>query len=210
MGNEAIKRGEQIVGRLHMDNGVGNHIGGKGITDSSDCLALYDRYKYVLDTVVNAYYNAYKDCVDKCDLYSQAHLTFMELFSAGWFDTPKKPSYAARLTDRLQTSLHKYCVEEMHYHDNTDAMQVFMLTNVDDRDLLFGIIHSELDACINTLTDREIKFLKAYYYDGRKLSDIADEAGLSLATVSFVVAQAIRKLRHPSRSRKLSTAWNCF
>lgn len=69
-----------------------------------------------------------------------------------------------------------------------------------------GEIKEQLRAALSTLTARESEVLRRRFGlegDEEKLEDIAQTMGVSHARVCQIEAKALRKLRHPSRSRQL-------
>jgi len=64
-----------------------------------------------------------------------------------------------------------------------------------------------IDAVFGTLRDREEMVLRLYYLgeNGNVLKniDIADRLGISSSRVYQIRTRAIKKLRHPTRSRRL-------
>lgn len=58
-----------------------------------------------------------------------------------------------------------------------------------------------LSFAIETLTDREQKCLLLYYREGWDLGRIGKEFGVTRERIRQVIAKAVRKLRHPTRSK---------
>ncbi len=71
----------------------------------------------------------------------------------------------------------------------------------------FTMLKEQLNNVLSTLTDREAKVLRLRFglEDGRArtLEEVGFEFGLTRERIRQIEAKALRKLRHPSRSRKL-------
>lgn len=71
----------------------------------------------------------------------------------------------------------------------------------------FTLLKEQLDEVLGTLTDREQKVLKLRFglQDGRSrtLEEVGKEFNVTRERIRQIEAKALRKLRHPSRSRKL-------
>ena len=71
----------------------------------------------------------------------------------------------------------------------------------------FTLLKEQLDEVLGTLTDREQKVLKLRFGldDGRArtLEEVGKEFNVTRERIRQIEAKALRKLRHPSRSRKL-------
>jgi RNA polymerase primary sigma factor len=71
----------------------------------------------------------------------------------------------------------------------------------------FVLLREHLDGILNTLTDREEKVLRLRFglNDGRPrtLEEVGQEFGVTRERIRQIEAKALRKLRHPSRSKKL-------
>ncbi len=71
----------------------------------------------------------------------------------------------------------------------------------------FTLLHEQLMEALGTLTEREQKVLKLRFGldDGRPrtLEEVGKEFNVTRERIRQIEAKALRKLRHPSRSKKL-------
>ena len=74
------------------------------------------------------------------------------------------------------------------------------------------MLREQLEEVMNTLTPREAKVLKLRFglEDGktRTLEEVGREFQVTRERIRQIEAKALRKLRHPSRSRKLKDFLN--
>ena len=71
----------------------------------------------------------------------------------------------------------------------------------------FQLLKEQVEEVLNTLTDRERRVLELRFglLDGRSrtLEEVGRDFGVTRERIRQIEAKALRKLRHPSRSRKL-------
>ena len=71
----------------------------------------------------------------------------------------------------------------------------------------YTLLREQLDEVLNTLTNREKSVLKLRFglEDGRTrtLEEVGKEFNITRERIRQIEAKALRKLRHPSRSKKL-------
>ena len=76
----------------------------------------------------------------------------------------------------------------------------------------FTLLKEQLVEVLSTLTEREQKVLRLRFGldDGRArtLEEVGKEFNVTRERIRQIEAKALRKLRHPSRSRKLRTFWS--
>lgn len=91
-----------------------------------------------------------------------------------------------------------------------DAAKRLSLPASQDDNLFDQDRRALLDAALASLTPREAMVVRARYGIGSdeesSLGDVARELGVSKSRVAQIEAKALRKLRHPSRSRPLRPA----
>ena len=75
----------------------------------------------------------------------------------------------------------------------------------------FTLLKEQLIEVLGTLTEREQKVLRLRFGldDGRArtLEEVGKEFNVTRERIRQIEAKALRKLRHPSRSRKLKDIW---
>jgi len=71
----------------------------------------------------------------------------------------------------------------------------------------FQLLKEQIQEVLDTLTDRESRVLQLRFglEDGRSrtLEEVGKEFGVTRERIRQIEAKALRKLRHPTRSRKL-------
>ncbi len=71
----------------------------------------------------------------------------------------------------------------------------------------FALLREQLDDVLDTLTEREQKVLRLRFGledgRGRTLEEVGQEFGVTRERIRQIEAKALRKLRHPSRSKRL-------
>ena len=74
---------------------------------------------------------------------------------------------------------------------------------------IYQILKEQLSEIISTLTDREQKIIRLRFGIGGGRPHTLEEVGVQFAVtrerIRQIEAKALRKLKHPSRSRKLRT-----
>lgn len=198
MENKLREQGVRSHKYLKLPNGENKR--GVGILEVDDNFEyLYNRYKYIINNVVDVYYSVYQDCVDKQDLQAQADLAFVELFESGWFTEARSNGISGNLSIRLQTSIQNYCIGEMEFFKNTDTMQAAGITNVDDSDLMEHIASEDLKRCVSTLKEREARVIYLRYWYGYTFSTIAKILDISPAKAGEIHRGAIYKMSNYPR-----------
>lgn len=103
-------------------------------------------------------------------------------------------------------------IDVFEKHESEDEMEIQMpwelITESDlDDQVAATMLKDQLDEVLNTLTDRERKVLDLRYglTDGEEktLEEVGQEFNVTRERVRQIEAKALRKLSHPSRSRKL-------
>lgn len=103
--------------------------------------------------------------------------------------------------------------ETNHFFKEIDAITMSQLSYQEEQSLLTD--YTTEDLCIknemkerltnilSTLTPREERVVRGYYYLGKTVAELGQELSISNQYVSFILKKAITKLRHPSRCKKL-------
>ena len=99
--------------------------------------------------------------------------------------------------------------EKHEFEDEMDIQiprELITESDLEDR-VAASMLKDQLDEVLNSLTDRERKVLDLRYglTDGEEktLEEVGQEFNVTRERVRQIEAKALRKLRHPSRSRKL-------
>lgn len=122
-------------------------------------------------------------------------------------------------TEKIQETLGGYVLDGVYYEPergNVGGLS-FKQAVAKNEDLIgmvnTNLLASSLDEVLNTLTDREAKALKLRFglEDGesKTLEDVANQFGVSRERLRQIEAKALRKLRHPSRSKKVRDYMDC-
>lgn len=162
---------------------------------------VYENCKDYMEQVVDMFYAAYSDYVEKSDLYSQACLTMMTAYSEGVFNNGK-----GRFTSfgkDLLVSLHSYCICEME--TKTDSV------HVRNQDLLLYMmqarsvqeyINENLISVIDRLPERQKEAVISYYYrNGENLSAVMRDLNLTRDMAFQALSYGLRKLRSVPNNR---------
>lgn len=72
----------------------------------------------------------------------------------------------------------------------------------------FEIRDGIIDEVLGTLTEREEEFIRLYFKEGLSRKEIAQKFDCSSSNVSLILNKALRKLRHPCRSKKLRAGYH--
>lgn len=67
--------------------------------------------------------------------------------------------------------------------------------------------HRVLDEVLQTLTDRERDVLRARFWEGKTMAEVARKHHVTHGAISETERRALRKLRHPSRMKVIETEY---
>lgn len=113
--------------------------------------------------------------------------------------------------ERIEELLELYADENQEYYPK-DITVGEMLSNLStetvasDKDAYFSMFQTEIRNALSTLTPREEKVLMLRYgFDGweRTLEEVGQIYNVTRERIRQIEAKALRKLRHPSRSKKI-------
>lgn len=161
-------------------------------------------YEPVVNAVVTTLYSAYHRFVEKCDLYSQAHLTLVSMFNDGFFREGYGKYTLVRVKDKLLSELTKYCETESRYYNQVTSTDCVLLTNVDNNTLIKYVAVSILKEHVQRLPVGYREVIQMYFYDGMTYAEIADALEKSVSTVRTLRMKALMWLRWHSRYDRLN------
>ena len=108
--------------------------------------------------------------------------------------------------------------ETNHYTKEIDAIQMSQLSYAEEKQLLIEsnteteTIKSEITRNVNKallyLRPREERIIRELYILGKTEAELAEEYGCSQTNISIIKERALKKLKHPARSRYLLCALN--
>jgi RNA polymerase sigma factor (sigma-70 family) len=124
----------------------------------------------------------------------------------------------SRLVDYLEVSAEELFPEAVQRLEQSQAVKKLDATDIpallsghQERLLLSGpddqLVERELleatEQALGSLSDRERSILRMRFVDGMSLREIGNEEGVGSERIRQIEAEALRKLRHPNRSRLL-------
>lgn len=161
-------------------------------------------YEPVVNAVVTTLYSAYHRFVEKCDLYSQAHLTLVSMFNDGFFREDRGKYILTKVKKKLLGELTKYCEMESEYYGRVTDTDCVLLMNVDNNTLIKYVTFSILKEHVQKLPVGYREVIQMYFYDGMTYAEIAAALEKSVSTVRTLQMKALMWLRWYSRSDRLS------
>lgn len=107
---------------------------------------------------------------------------------------------------KFKTTLEKKYKPNIEKHETIENYNIFSIKNLEDR-CFYSNLKEKIEEVLETLTDRERMVIELRYgiKDGyqRTLEEVAKEFNVTVLRIRQIEAKAFRKLRHPSRSRKI-------
>lgn len=107
--------------------------------------------------------------------------------------------WSAALQTRLDQKAKQLCQQTMP--EEHEPYHSLRLAYEDDEDL-WGL-HAVLEELLSTLTPREAEVIRLRYYEGLSCSECGKLYGLSRSRINQLEHDALRRLRHWTRARKL-------
>ena len=114
--------------------------------------------------------------------------------------------------EKLTTTVSLNCSVNPDRDSNEDSDELEDFVDNNDKSLVEIVENDEMTALVNkamktTLTDRKLKVLQLRFgFDNdepRTLEEVGKKFGVTRERIRQIEAKALRKLRHPSRSKKL-------
>jgi len=119
---------------------------------------------------------------------------------------------ALRIAEALAYSPYEIFPEHLDHEVETNEIGAFveqaqLKGMIEQQPALPGesteIDNAIIDEVLSELTEREEKIIRARFWEDRSLESIAEDLGITRERVRQLESKAFRKLRHPSRKRKL-------
>lgn len=171
-------------------------------TELLDYIELYNKYEYLIER------NIMKICprfISNEDFIQDAKLGLLEYIEHNeCFNKlntcSSRTSYVSRYMYTFILRLCKKYTESKANDPITylDSTNTFIDTRFDNIDIIDSI-----NKALSTLTEHEAKIIRLRFYDNMTIANIASMEGLTNGKIRLIEQNALRKLRHPSRSRAL-------
>ena len=169
-------------------------------TELLDYIELYNKYEYLIEK------NVMKICprfISNEDFIQDAKLGLLEYIEHNEcfnkLNTCRsRTSYVSRY---MYNFIIKLCQKYSTYHTDSylyDSNNIFIDARFDNIDIVDSI-----NKALSTLTEHEAKIIRLRFYDNMTIANIASMEGLTNGKIRLIEQNALRKLRHPSRSRAL-------
>jgi RNA polymerase sigma factor (sigma-70 family) len=172
-------------------------------TELLNYVDIFNKYEYLIEKYI------IKICpeqIDNEDLIQDARVELLDYIqnnesfhnlSSQSIKTSYVTKHMFSVIDRLYKS-YLSCKKSLSLNDFKDNLYNDIYNDYDITDM-----SNMINLALNTLPEREAKYLKMYYFDKLSMAKIGSLEGFSAETVRRVLGKAIRHMRHPSRSRGL-------
>lgn len=169
--------------------------------------AAYGNGGATVEDLTQAGFIAVLRAVDSYDQTKAKFSTYLFQYLRSEFSTAAGQHTARARLDPLQNAI-SLDAPLMDDEDTTlgdfiqDPTAEAEIMAVDERDRR-ARLRAELETVLSSLPDEEQRTIRARYYQGKTLDAIATAEGISKATASRWEQAALRRLRHPSHSKRL-------
>ena len=162
-------------------------------------IELFNKYEYLIDKCIM------KNCpefINNEDFKQDAKLELLEYIK----NTTLNRYVYQNIYKRIDRIVKKLSLKYSGH--NTDRLSTETMYDLVDK-LLWSKsevceIRELIDSTLDTLSDIEAKVIRLYFFDDLTLREISNIRGVkSSEGTRRILARALRKLRYPSRSRKL-------
>lgn len=139
-----------------------------------------------------------------------------EILLIGCENKDKPNGYVNNKIRNFVASRDKHCCNDVYISDyvksgtstfflNYLEQEGFTDSSIDkvECSVMQSALRDAINVALGTLTEREEEILRLYYEMQLSLDDIAELHCVTRERVRQIILKALRKLRHPSRSRKL-------
>lgn len=155
---------------------------------------IMSKYKGLIDGVVESYYSMYKDYVEKCDLYGQAHLALAEVYASDLYS--KKNMYSS-IKRKMVSYVEGFCKNEaLSFTRRCDADN--SVSNLRNQ-----LVQDKLLEALEHVNTRSAELLRMIILDGMNLTEIAQVWGVSANTVSVQFNKALLRIRRSKSARSI-------
>lgn len=164
------------------------------VGDHASADEVYENCKNYMAQVVEMFYAAYSDYVDKSDLYSQACLTMMTAYDKGVF-TNAGSTFISFGRDLIM-DLHLYCVNEMGFADDRIIVRTQDLTKLmsQTRETQSAVENSVIEL-LNSLSDEQRRVVIEHFIGNVSVEEIAEETNTSTGSICEMIHKALELLR---------------
>ena len=169
--------------------------------DLLDYIETYNKYEYLIDKYIMKTNPEY---INNEDFMQDAKLALLDYIKNNEaFNRIKNNNYSAyqyvrkNIMKTINSLYSKY--EELNFYESNKIDET-IFTNMDNI-IYEHDLHNMIEKSLGTLSEREYKFLKLYFFDGLTLREIGEREDICKDRVRQIIARGLRCMRHPYRTR---------